>query len=675
MMFNQRGGERERSGLTIRAAGVLLLAAGTCLGLSGTASAQQPGGEQPALNEPGGHVQVDENLITELFVNDEDLNTVLQLLGIQAQKNIVTGQSVAGRVTANFFGVTFYEALDAILNVNGYGYIERGNFIYVYGIEELQRIEEATRARKTEVVKLNYISAVDLQAFVEPMLSDIGSITISPDAGTFNIPGDNPAGAESFAGIGTVVVNDYEETVDAVLAMIAQIDTRPAQVLVEATILQTSLNEANAFGMDFSIIDDLDFSEFVGSGGPLGVIPSLITGQGGTLVGGTETPVAAPNDGRGGGVTSTSGNTSGPATLRAGVVSGDIAVFLRLLDEVTDTTVLSTPKILTLNRQSARVLVGEKVGYLSTTSTETATTQTVEFLDTGTQLYMRPFVSDDGFIRMELKPQVSTAEIRTVTDSGGAAVTIPDELTNELVTNVMVRDGQTVVLGGLFREATTATRRQVPFLGDIPILGIPFRGHDDATERQEIVFLIKPTIVNDQVLIDQADRALANVERVRTGARKGLLPWSREKLTAMYNLEAERLFTQGEYKRSLFKIQQSLSLNPLQPDAIQLRERLVGEKSKNPHTSTLREIIDGELQKVIDQDSDHNTDASDVTLRGVPGQRPDGSLLDKFYSQNRGQNNPETLGALNQPGELQPAADEQTPESDRIVDFPADGDE
>jgi type II secretory pathway component GspD/PulD (secretin) len=674
MMFNQRGGERERSGLTIRAAGVLFLAAGTCLGLSGTASAQQQG-EQPALNEPGGHVQVDENLITELFVNDEDLNTVLQLLGIQAQKNIVTGQSVAGRVTANFFGVTFYEALDAILNVNGYGYIERGNFIYVYGIEELQRIEEATRARKTEVVKLNYISAVDLQAFVEPMLSDIGSITISPDAGTFNIPGDNPAGAESFAGIGTVVVNDYEETVDAILAMIADIDTRPAQVLVEATILQTSLNEANAFGMDFSIIDDLDFSEFVGSGGPLGVIPSLITGQGGTLVGGTETPVAAPNDGRGGGATSTAGNTAGSATFRAGVVSGDIAVFLRLLDEVTDTTVLSTPKILTLNRQSARVLVGEKVGYLSTTSTETATTQTVEFLDTGTQLYMRPFVSDDGFIRMELKPQVSTAEIRTVTDSGGAAVTIPDELTNELVTNVMVRDGQTVVLGGLFREATTATRRQVPFLGDIPILGIPFRGHDDSTERQEIVFLIKPTIVNDQVLIDQADRALATVERVRTGARKGLLPWSREKLTAMYNLEAERLFTQGEYKRALFKVQQSLSLNPLQPDAIQLRERLVGEKSKNPHTSTLREIIDGELQKVIDQDADHNTDASEVTLRGVPGQRPDGSLLDKFYSQNRELNNAATDTNPAQPGTLRPATEEQAFESDQIVDFPADGDE
>ncbi|MEL6797300.1 MAG: hypothetical protein AAFO89_10835, partial [Planctomycetota bacterium] len=603
-------------GRRLGAAALVGVLAGTTAGFT------QAQDEQPELNDAG-VVNVDENLITELFVNDEDLNTVLQLLGIQAQKNIVTGQSVAGRVTANFFGVTFYEALDAILNVNGYGYIERGSFIYVYGLEELERIEEATRTRKSEVVNLNYISAIDLQAFVEPMLSDIGSITISPEIGEFSIPGENPTGAESFAGVSTVVVTDYEEVVDEILEMIERIDTRPAQVLVEATILQTSLNEANAFGMDFSIIDDLDFSDFVGSGGPLGVIPSLISGQGGTLVGGAETPIAAPADGGGGGVTSTSGNTTGPATLRAGVVSGDIAVFLRLLDEVTDTTILSTPKILTLNRQSARVLVGEKVGYLSTTSTETATTQTVEFLDTGTQLYMRPFVSDDGFIRLELKPQVSTAEIRTVTDSGGAAVTIPDELTNELVTNVMVRDGQTVVLGGLFREATTATRRQVPFLGDIPILGAPFRGHDDSTERQEIVFLIKPTIVNDQVLLDQADRALASIERVRVGVRKGLLPWSREKLTAMYNLEAERLFREGEYSRALHKVQRSLNLNPIQPDAIQLRERLIGEQSRNPHRSILQEIIDGEIDAMIENDAEHNTDAGDVTFRGIPTSRPD----------------------------------------------------
>src|SRR5262249_23249315 len=147
------------------------------------------------------------------------------------------------------------------------------------------------------------------------------------------------------------------------------------------------------------------------------------------------TPVKVPDGAGGTGVVGTAGNTAGPATLKVGIVSNDVAVFMRLLDEVTDTTLLSHPQIMALNRQAARVLVGRKVGYLNTTSTDTATTQTVEFLDTGTQLYFRPFVTNEGMIRMELKPQVSEAVIRDTKDATGAAVTIPDEITNELVTN------------------------------------------------------------------------------------------------------------------------------------------------------------------------------------------------------------------------------------------------
>src|SRR5262249_36605626 len=162
-------------------------------------------------------------------------------------------------------------------------------------------------------------------------------------------------------------------------------DTRPAQVLVEATILQTTLNEANAFGIDFSIIGDLDFSDFVNIGGPLRAVDGLISGNGsasggsssgsgsgsrsgpgsgpgsGSGSGGGSRGVALPSDGRGGAITSSAGHTSGPGTLKMGLVYNDVAAFLKVLDEVSDTTILSRPNILTLNRQSARVLVGRKV--------------------------------------------------------------------------------------------------------------------------------------------------------------------------------------------------------------------------------------------------------------------------------------------------------------------------
>jgi type IV pilus secretin PilQ/predicted competence protein len=547
-----------------------------------------------------GSVSIDDNLIVELHVKDEDLSNVLQMLSIQSQKNIVASQSVSATVTANLYGVTFYEALDSILHANGFGYVEKGNFIYIYTLEEIIKIEEATRLRVAKVIKLNYLNAIDAAEFVKPLLSDGGQIKSNGRAAAFNIPENSPVGGEDYANESALVLYDYPENVSEIEKLIQALDTRPAQILIEATILQTALSEGNAFGVDFGVIGDMNFTDFVSLGGPLRAVEGLITGQGGVLNNGSTTAVNVPNtrDGNGSGITSNVANINGPSTFKGGIVDGNVAVFLRLLDEVTDTTILSRPKLLTLNRQPARVLVGRKVGYLSTTATDTSTTQTVEFLDTGTQLYARPFVTTEGTIRMELKPQVSEAVIRDVTDATGAAVTIPDEVTNELVANVMVRDGQTIVLGGLFRESTVATRRQVPFVGDIPIIGAAFRGHEDETDRSEIIFLITPSIVSDAVLANAGARGEAYTEAVRAGSRKGLLPFSRDRLSSSKLLDAERLAAEGDTARAQHKVNQSLRLNPNQPDAIRLRETLNPGGNKDwPTRSMLDDIIGNEARE------------------------------------------------------------------------------
>jgi type IV pilus assembly protein PilQ len=542
------------------------------------------------------NVEVSEYMTVDLHVQDEDLSNVLQMLSIQSQRNIVMSSDVSATVTANLYDVTFFEALESILNVNGYGFIERGNFIYVYTLEEIAQIEAAARQPVYRVIKLNYLNANDAAEFVAPMLSEIGQIKTNGDPDAFQVPDDAPVGDETYALSAMMVVVDYPENVDEIEKLIAQIDSRPAQVLVEATILQTQLNEANAFGVDFSVIGSLDFTDFTQTGGPLSAAQSLVLGGTGAAGEGV-----TPADNNGTAVVSSPGNTDGPATFKLGVVSDDFSIFMRLLDEVTDFTVLSNPKVLALNRQPARVLVGRRVGYLNTTSTETSTTQSVEFLDTGTQLAFRPFVSNDGFIRMELKPRVSEGVIRESTDATGANVTIPDEITQELTTNVVVRDGATIVLGGLFKESTTLSRRQVPVLGDIPLVGAAFRGHDDQTSRNEIIFMITPTIVNDNLLIAEGERAMDNVDRVRAGSRKGLLPWSREKMSSRLNVEAERLAAEGNSRKAMWKLRRSLQLNPVQPDALRLREQLFDKYENWPTRSILNDIFDAEYNSRIEE--------------------------------------------------------------------------
>ena len=555
---------------------------------------QQPPGDEENEKVLGSQdIEVSDFMEVTLHVQDTELVKVLQMLSIQSQKNIITSPSVSATVSADLYDVSFYEALDALLHVNGYGYIEKGNFIYVYTQEEINAMEEAAREPITKSIHLNYISAADASVFVTPALSDAGSIALNgPVEAGIKVSESNTGGTD-YAWSGVLVVRDYPENVAEIERLIKELDTRPSQVLVEATILQTNLSEDNAFGVDFSIIADVNFSDFIN--GPLSAADALRAGATSGSSG------YVPPDNRGTGIGTAVGNTSGPAGMKIGVIHDDFAVFMRLLDEVTDSVILSNPKILCLNRQRARVQVGRNIGYLSTTATDTTTTQTVEFLPTGTTLQFRPFISNDGMIRMELAPRVSEGIIRDVTNASGATVTIPDEITQELTTNVLVHDGNTIVLGGLFRETTRLSRRQVPFLGDLPVLGAAFRGNEDATSRTEIIFMVRPTIVNDTVLLEQGERALDKFSVARTGARRGTLPWGRDRLTSTWNQEAMEYAKQGDFDRALWAINRSLSFQPIQPRAIEMREKLMNQRDRWQNRSILEDVIDNEYDQQLEE--------------------------------------------------------------------------
>ena len=542
----------------------------------------------PALGQRGERrhdVNVTDYGTVDLAVQDTDLSQVLQMLSIQSRKNIITSKQVSATVTANLYDVTFHEALDAILRVNGYGYTEEGNFIYIYTLEELAEIEAAMRQTTSRTYELDYLSATDAREFIAPLLSEAGKSSGRGDVQAGFKPSMSDGGADSYAYSAKLVVNDYPENLDEISLLLEELDTPPQQVLVECTVLQTALTETNEFGIDFTFLASLDFTDLTN---PLSAVSNLIAG-------GSEDGGFQPLDNSALAVGSAIGNTAkGAGGLKLGLIRDSIAVFIRVLDEVADTTVLARPKIMCLNRQRAEVLVGERKGFLSTTATQTSTTQTVQFLDTGIHLVFRPFISKNGMIRLELAPSVSEAFIRTV-----EGVSIPDEVTNEVTTNVRVQDGHTLVLGGLFKESTQTTRRQVPFLGDIPILGLAFRSQDDIIVRDEIIFLITPTIVHDDVLWDIGNEGLAYADAIRVGARKGLLPFGRGYVTANYNQDAMDAFTAGDTKMAAYYTNISLAVNPNQPEMIGLREQVSGVKAVTHDRSVMERVFRNTLGPLI----------------------------------------------------------------------------
>ena len=540
--------------------------------------------ESGEVDEP--LVNVTDYGVIDIAVKEAELAQVLQMLSLQSRKNIISSKNVSATVTANLYDVTFKEALDAILKVNGYMWVEEGNFIYVYTQEEFNQIQDANRQTVGQIFNLDHLSAASAIELITPFLSERGRAAAQGQVESGFVPSDTDGGADGYAYNVRIVVNDYPENIERIAELLDELDTKPDQVMVEATIIQTQMNEDNAFGIDFSVVGSLDFANIVS---PLNPVNALINGA-------DPANGFQPADNSARAAQSTVGNTGGPGGLKLGLISDDVSVFLRVLDEVTDNTILAKPKIMALNRQRAEVLVGARVGYLSTTATETTTTQTVEFLDTGVQLVFRPFISKDGTIRMELKPSVSEASLRTVTDSLGASVTIPDELTNEVTTNVRVQDGQTLVLGGLFRENTQVARRQVPVLGDIPILGHAFRGQDDNISRSEIVFLITPTITHDETLWENGEEMLAMGDLVRIGSREGLLWFSREKMTASHNQNAIAARNAGDTELALYHIRNSLRLNPKQPNMIEMQQQLSGEMERFYERSMLERVLSDRVE-------------------------------------------------------------------------------
>ena len=257
-----------------------------------------------------------------------------------------------------------------------------------------------------------------------------------------------------------------------------EIDVQPTQVLIEAVILQVTHEHDFELGVNLGLADS--------SGDVLGLMGNgaLINSATGfnPLTAVTEGAVkgvfAAPDEGVKFGFTGTNGTA-----------------FIRALEKFHKVDVLASPRLLVLNKQPAELQLGERLGYSTLSQSIVSTTQQIQFMDVGTLLRVRPFISTDGMVRLEVHPERSR---------GAIVDGIPQASTQEVTTNVMVPDGATLVIGGLMDEETEFQQRGLPWLGRLPVVGALFRYRQTHTTKKELVVLLTTRIWNPSDVVEAA---------------------------------------------------------------------------------------------------------------------------------------------------------------------------
>ncbi len=536
----------------------------------GTRLAAQDPPVEPALPVEE-TVMIDGDGAVELHVVDMELANVLRLLSVQGRRNIIATPAVEGSVTADLYNVTFEQALHAALVTNNCDYRVKDEFIYVYTLDELAEMQSAATPVSSRVYHLNYIRAADAAVAVEPLLSADGKIAQSPEAVVGLEVELSDAGGDRLANQDFLVVFDYPKALDRIGDLIRQIDLQPRQVLVEATILRARLTDDNALGVDFTLVGGVDL-ELLGSTSmgvqniAVGALPQERFERFNT-----NASTAFANNVPDGGFT-------------LGIIKDHVGVFLRALEQITDTSVIANPKVIALNKQVGNVIVGRRDGYITTTVTETQAIQKVEFLETGTQLTFRPYIGTDGYVRMELHPEDSVG--------GLTAAQLPFEQTTEVTTNVIVHDGHTILIGGLFREVDSDSRAQLPLLGDIPGIGDLFRSKNDSLDREEVIILLTVHIIdNHDRYAELSSEIREDIERARVSLRRHAHWHSRERIAQAQYRSALDHFSRGNSTLALWNARMAIQNHPRFVSAVKLKEEIEGAVEWEDDTALARDFV------------------------------------------------------------------------------------
>jgi type II secretory pathway component GspD/PulD (secretin) len=366
---------------------------------------------------------------------DISIEEAFAMLSQKAKVNIILSKGVTGKVSVNLYGVTVKDAIYSIARAAGYWVEVRNGDYVILGKETGLDYPAANTEVKT--FKVQYSDPKQVADILSKYASRYGKIT-------------------PLVGRKLIVVEDLPSFVDRIEKLLKKLDVQPKQVLIEAKILEVTLNASQQYGIDWKKV----------FGSVNSVAGSLGTTQ---FASGT---AAAPNQG-----------------FFFSLINNNIQAYFSALASKGLVRTLATPKLLALENQEASVVIGNHTGYVVTTTINLVTSQTIDFLDSGVILRVTPSVDQQGRVLLKVHPEVSSASI--------SAAGVPSKKTTEVTTELLCDDGQSVFIGGLINSQGTRQKYGVPILGDLPGIGSLFSSTNDTATSTETVVIITPYVINN----------------------------------------------------------------------------------------------------------------------------------------------------------------------------------
>jgi type IV pilus assembly protein PilQ len=447
----------------------------------------------------------------DLMMPTKSVQEVFRQLRISLRRNIVVDDDVKKTWGGDLYGVLPEEAIELICRGTGLVAKEHGSYIQI-----------SNAKMETRIFTVRHLPAVDAAALIKPALStgeEGSSVTSSKDAATGLESGDGVTGGDAYANDGVLVITDYPANLDKVQEILDQIDQTPMQVMVEVIIIAATLGATEQMGVNFDALGGVNYQEYGATSTDGQSIRDNVFGS----------------DQIDSGLQRFSTGLAGGLATRGsqfGYITSSVSAFVRALSEKTSVSIHANTSVSVVNKQFGTINLLSRDGFKTLLTTNGGNvSENVEYLETGSSFKVRPFIMDHGIVRMELQPEDSDGGIN---ESG-----LPAEETANITSNVAVRDGQTLVIGGLFREKKVATNGKVPGLGDVPVIGAIFNSKNEQIMRQELIFLITPRIID---LESEAMSASANERHPHS--RRGA---DRSVINELYARTARALVLESEY--------------------------------------------------------------------------------------------------------------------------------